>query len=104
MTSVLTYGGLNYQAANPLRNEIQGIRREMGEIRTLCQALQSDVAMLRMELAKVSATTLPALASEAAAAPAAPASGYGGSATNAAGGAAAGSGQQFGANAVGRRL
>lgn len=98
MTSVLTYGGLNYQAANPLRNEIQGIRREMGEIRTLCQALQSDVAMLRMELAKVSATTLPALASEAAAAPAAPTSG------GAAGGAAASSGQQFGANAVGRRL
>lgn len=99
MTSVLTYGGLNYQAANPLRNEIQGIRREMGEIRTLCQALQSDVAMLRMELGKVSATTLPALASEATAAAPAPAASGG-----AAGGAAAATAQQFGANAVGRRL
>lgn len=102
MTSVLTYGGLNYQAANPLRNEIQGIRREMGEIRTLCQALQSDVAMLRMELSKVSATTLPALASEVTAA-APPAGGAAGGAAGGYGGSAA-TAQQFGANAVGRRL
>lgn len=101
MTSVLTFGGLNYQAANPLRNEIQGIRRELGELRAFCQALQSDVGMLRMELSKVSATTLPALASESIGAPAAPVSG---GAAGGAAGAAGGSGQQFGANAVGRRL
>jgi hypothetical protein len=103
MTSVLTFGGLNYQAANPLRNEIQGIRRELGELRAFCQALQSDVGMLRMELGKVSATTLPALASEGIGAPAAPSSG-GAAGAAASGGAAGGSGQQFGANAVGRRL
>ena len=103
MTSVLTFGGLNYQAANPLRNEIQGIRRELGELRAFNQALQSDVAMLRMELSKVSATTLPALASESTGAPASGGA-AGGMAASLPSGAAGGSGQQFGANAVGRRL
>jgi hypothetical protein len=92
MTSVLTYGGLNFQAGNPLRGEIMGLKRENDKLRTLVDALYADVTMLRAQLGKVmpEGTILPSLAMDAALAPPAPpapiAPAYGG----AAGGAAAG--------------
>jgi len=91
MTSVLTYGGLNYQAGNPLRGEIMGLKRENDNLRALVNALYADVTMLRAQLGKVmpEGSVLPQLATDIALAPPAPAPVapvYGG----AAGGAAAG--------------
>jgi len=99
MTSVLTFGGLNYQTGNPVRGEFVRVGREISELRTLVQAQNADIVMLRAELAKLlpEGSTLPSLASTtvtAAPAVAAPSSG----------GAAGSGGQQFGANAVGRRI
>lgn len=89
MTSVLTYGGLNFQTGNPLRGEIIGIKRENDNLRKLVTALYADVTMLRNELGKVmpEGTVLPSLATDIAfapPAPAAPAPAYGGAAYGAA--------------------
>jgi hypothetical protein len=64
MTSVLTFGGLNYQAGNPVRNEFIAVRREMAELRALVQAQSVDIKMLRTELGKLASGDLPELASE----------------------------------------
>lgn len=71
MTSVLTYGGLNYQTGNPLRGEIMGLKRENDTLRTLVNALYADVTMLRSQLGKVmpEGTILPSLAMDTALAP-----------------------------------
>jgi hypothetical protein len=95
MTSVLTYGGLNYQNGNPLRGEIMGLKRENDNLRKLVNALYADVTMLRAELGKVmpEGTVLPSLAMDAALAPPAPAApaapAYGGAAYGGAAGGAA---------------
>jgi hypothetical protein len=101
MTSVLTFGGLNYQTGNPVRGEFVRVGREISELRTLVQAQNADIVMLRAELAKLlpEGSTLPGLASTTVTA--APA---GGAAAPSSGGAAGAGGQQFGANAVGRRI
>ena len=98
MTSVLTYGGLNYQAGNPLRGEIMGLKRDNDNLRVLVNALYADVTMLRAQLGKVmpEGSVLPSLAMDAALAPPAPvaaAPAYGGAA--AAGGAAGGAAASY---------
>lgn len=72
MTSVLTYGGLNYQNGNPLRGEIIGLKRENENLKNLVHALYADVTMLRVQLGKVmpEGTILPSLATDSALAPA----------------------------------
>lgn len=106
MTSVLTFGGLNYQAGNPVRGEFVRVGRDIADLRALVQAQSADIVMLRAELAKLApeGTTLPALASTSVIASSI--SGASGGAAAGGGGAAGGAagGQQFGANAVGRRL
>ena len=94
MTSVLTYGGLNFQAGNPLRGEIMGLKRENENLRNLVNALYADVTMLRAQLGKVmpEGTILPTLAMDVATAPPAPvaaAPAYGGAAAGGAAGGAA---------------
>ena len=91
MTSVLTYGGLNFQTGNPLRGEIIGIKRENDSLRKLVNALYADVTMLRSQLGKVmpEGSVLPSLAMDVAIAPPSPPPSYGGAAGAAAGGAAA---------------
>lgn len=53
MTSVLTYGGLNYQVGNPVRGEFTVIKREMGELRALIEAQNVQIASLKAELSRV---------------------------------------------------
>ena len=91
MTSVLTYGGLNYQAGNPLRGEIMGLKRENDNLRVLVNALYADVTMLRAQLGKImpEGSVLPSLATDVALAPPAPAAPVAQSYGGAAGGAAA---------------
>lgn len=83
MTSVLTYGGLNYQNGNPLRGEIIGLKRENENLKNLVHALYADVTMLRVQLGKVmpEGTVLPSLATDSALAPAASVAVSGGAAT-----------------------
>jgi hypothetical protein len=42
MTSVLNYGGLNYQVGNPVRTEMQNIRRELTDTRSLVENSVKD--------------------------------------------------------------
>jgi len=64
MTSVLTFGGLNYQTGNPIRGEFNAVRREIAELRNLVQAQTADIKMLKNELGKLVSGELPELASE----------------------------------------
>lgn len=64
MTSVLTFGGLNYQTGNPIRGEFNAVRREIAELRNLVQAQTADIKMLKNELGKLASGELPELASE----------------------------------------
>lgn len=53
MTSVLYSSGLNYQAGNPLRTEIMGIRRELGELRKLIQDLSGENQVYRKYISRI---------------------------------------------------
>jgi hypothetical protein len=53
MTSVLTYGGLNYQVGNPVRGEFTVIKREIVELRTLIDSQNAQIASLKAELSRV---------------------------------------------------
>lgn len=64
MTSVLTFGGLNYQTGNPIRGEFNAVRREIAELRNLVHAQSADIKMLKNELGKLASGELPELASE----------------------------------------
>lgn len=49
MTSVLNYGGLNYQVGNPLRAEMQSIRRELTDTRSLVENSTRDNVDVRAD-------------------------------------------------------
>lgn len=49
MTSVLNYGGLNYQVGNPVRAEMQNIRRELTDTRSLVETSVKDSVDVRTD-------------------------------------------------------
>lgn len=53
MTSVLYSSGLNYQAGNPVRQEIVAVRREVDSLRKQVELLTEENAMYKKYLVKL---------------------------------------------------
>jgi hypothetical protein len=51
MTSVLYGGGLNYQASNPLRIEIQRLQADMASIRKVLDTMTGENNLLKAKVA-----------------------------------------------------
>lgn len=55
MTSVLYSAGLNYQAGNPVRQEIMAVRRDVDSLRKQVEALTEENQVYRKHLMKLTA-------------------------------------------------
>jgi hypothetical protein len=80
MTSVLNLGGLNYQAGNPLRVEIQRINASVVDLRKIVDTQATEINLLRAKVAVLERAVGAVVAAPrpaAAAAAAAPAGGGG---------------------------
>jgi len=53
MTSVLYSAGLNYQAGNPVRQEIVGVRREVDALRKQIELLTEENLIYRKHIMKM---------------------------------------------------
>lgn len=53
MTSVLFSSGLNYQAGNPVRQEIVAVRREVDSLRKLVESLTEENLVYRKYIMKL---------------------------------------------------
>jgi hypothetical protein len=53
MTSVLYSAGLNYQAGNPVRQEIVGVRREVDSLRKQIESLTEENLVYRKYIMKM---------------------------------------------------
>jgi hypothetical protein len=53
MTSVLFSSGLNYQAGNPVRQEIVAVRREVDSLRKLVESLTEENLVYRKYIMKM---------------------------------------------------
>jgi hypothetical protein len=80
MTSVLFGGGLNYQASNPLRIEIQRLQSDIAGIRKTIEGIVAENTLLKAKVAVLerAAATKPATVVGTAAPAAAAATGGGG--------------------------
>ena len=57
MTSVLYGGGLNYQAGNPVRQEIVAVRREVDSLRKQIELLTEENLIYRKHIMKMLQST-----------------------------------------------
>jgi hypothetical protein len=53
MTSVLYSAGLNYQAGNPVRQEIVGVRRDVDSLRKQLESLTEENLVYRKYIMKI---------------------------------------------------
>lgn len=87
MTSVLYGGGLNYQASNPLRIEIQRLQADVATVRKSIDTITAENNLLKAKVAVLErAVSTAPKAAPAAAAPAAAAAGAGAGAAAGGGG------------------
>ena len=77
MTSVLNLGGLNYQANNPLRIEIQRINANLVDLRKITDTQAIEINLLKAKVAVLERAAQAAPKPAPVAAPAAPAGGGG---------------------------
>jgi hypothetical protein len=84
MTSVLYGGGLNYQASNPLRIEIQRLQADVASVRKAIDTVTVENNLLKAKVAVLERSAAAAAAPKAA--PAAAAGAGGGAGASASGG------------------
>lgn len=77
MTSVLNLGGLNYQAGNPLRVEIQRINASVVDLRKIVDTQATEINLLRAKVAVLERAAQAVAVAPRPAAAAAPAGGGG---------------------------